>query len=127
MYGGGREGSFADAFHLKGYLGVTLLLTETSDLVRLVINSMKKDLEDSNEINNCLALQAIANLGGREMAESLANDVFKILMSRWVVVVDALTAQVGAKSTPQLAATRKHSQRRRRRCACCGSTESIPT
>lgn len=34
-----------------------------------------------NEINNCLALHAIANIGGREMAESLAVDVHRLLIS----------------------------------------------
>ncbi|KAI9282538.1 adaptin N terminal region-domain-containing protein [Sporodiniella umbellata] len=64
-----------------GYLAVTLLFHENSDLVRLVVNSIKKDLEDMNEINNCLALHAIANIGGREMAESLATDVHRLLIS----------------------------------------------
>ncbi|KAG1458136.1 hypothetical protein G6F56_006463 [Rhizopus delemar] len=64
-----------------GYLAVTLLFHENSDLVRLVVNSIKKDLEDMNEINNCLALHAIANIGGREMAESLAIDVHRLLIS----------------------------------------------
>jgi AP-2 complex subunit alpha len=64
-----------------GYLAVTLLLTENHDLVRLVINSMKKDLEDFHETFNCLALQGIANLGGREVAESLVLDVFKLFVS----------------------------------------------
>ncbi|CAO3631886.1 unnamed protein product [Cunninghamella blakesleeana] len=64
-----------------GYLAVTLLFHENSDLVRLVVNSTKKDLDDMNEINNCLALHAIANIGGREMAESLANDVHRLLIS----------------------------------------------
>ncbi|KAI9140452.1 adaptin N terminal region-domain-containing protein [Paraphysoderma sedebokerense] len=64
-----------------GYLAVTLLLTENSDMARLVVNSMKKDLEDLNEINNCLALHAIANIGGREMAEALGADVNKLLIS----------------------------------------------
>ncbi|TPX34582.1 hypothetical protein SmJEL517_g02852 [Synchytrium microbalum] len=64
-----------------GYLAVTLLLTENSDLLRMVVNSIRKDLEDLNEIFNCLALHAIANIGGREMAESLTNDVVKLLVS----------------------------------------------
>lgn len=34
-----------------------------------------------NEINNCLALHAIANIGGREMAESLGPDVHRLLIS----------------------------------------------
>ncbi|KAF9983404.1 hypothetical protein BGZ65_001832 [Modicella reniformis] len=64
-----------------GYLGITLLMHENSDLVRLVVNSIRKDLDDSNEIHNCLALHAIANIGGREMAESLAGDVHRLLVS----------------------------------------------
>jgi len=64
-----------------GYLAVTLLFHENSDLVRLVVNSIKKDLDDMNEINNCLALHAIANIGGREMAETLATDVHRLLIS----------------------------------------------
>ncbi|EKD01853.1 hypothetical protein A1Q2_03916 [Trichosporon asahii var. asahii CBS 8904] len=64
-----------------GYLAITLLMHENSDIVRLVINSIRKDLEDSNEINNCLALHAIANLGGREMAEALADSTFRAMIS----------------------------------------------
>jgi AP-2 complex subunit alpha len=65
----------------QGYLAVSLLINENDDLVRLIINSMRKDLEDINEINVCLALQAIADLGGKEIAESLAADVFKVFAS----------------------------------------------
>ncbi|CAG8554418.1 10103_t:CDS:2, partial [Acaulospora colombiana] len=43
---------------------------------------MRKDLEELNEIYNCLALHAIANIGGREMADSLANDVHRLLLSQ---------------------------------------------
>jgi AP-2 complex subunit alpha len=46
-----------------------------------VINSIRKDLDDRDEINNCLALHAIANIGGKEMAESLAEDVHRLLLS----------------------------------------------
>jgi hypothetical protein len=66
---------------LQGYLAITLLLHENSDLIRLVINSIRKDLDDRDEINNCLALHAIANIGGKEMAESLAEDVHRLLLS----------------------------------------------
>lgn len=54
---------------------------ENSDLVRLVTNSIRKDLDDINETNNCLALHAIANIGGKEMADSLAEDVHRLLIS----------------------------------------------
>ncbi|CAH7690085.1 adaptin N terminal region-domain-containing protein [Phakopsora pachyrhizi] len=64
-----------------GYLALTLLLHENSDLIRLVINSIRKDLDENNETNNCLALHAIANIGGREMSESLLSDVYSLLIS----------------------------------------------
>jgi AP-2 complex subunit alpha len=56
-------------------------MNEGSDMVRLVINSIGKDLEDHNEVNNCLALHAIANLGGKEMAEALSASVFRTMVS----------------------------------------------
>jgi AP-2 complex subunit alpha len=68
-------------FDSQGYLAVTLLLAEGDDLVRLVINSIRKDLEDRHEQFNSVALQAIANLGGQEVAESLAPDVYKLLIN----------------------------------------------
>ncbi|KZT30576.1 AP-2 complex subunit alpha [Neolentinus lepideus HHB14362 ss-1] len=64
-----------------GYLAVTLLMHENSDFLRLVVNSIRKDLDDNNEIHNCLALHAIANVGGKEMAEALAEDVHRLLIS----------------------------------------------
>ncbi|KAG5463445.1 MAG: adaptor-related protein complex 2, short form [Olpidium bornovanus] len=87
---------------------ITLLLTENHELVRLVVNSIRKDLEDLNEINNCLALHAIANIGAREMVESLAPDVYKMLISPYVsrrAKDEYLTA--AATSTPGVAAPTK--------------------
>ncbi|KAI9296519.1 Adaptor protein complex AP-2 alpha subunit [Neoconidiobolus thromboides FSU 785] len=63
-----------------GYLAITLMLNENSDLIRMVINNLKRDLEDYNEIFNCLALHAIANIGGRQMSEVLASDVHRLLL-----------------------------------------------
>jgi AP-2 complex subunit alpha len=65
----------------QGYLAVTLLMHENSDLLRLVVNSIKKDLAENSEITVCLALHAIANVGGREMADALAEDVHRLLIS----------------------------------------------
>ena len=42
------------------------------------------DLLDMNEINNCLALHAIATVGGREMGEALSPDVHRLLISPYV-------------------------------------------
>ncbi|RJE27391.1 Adaptin domain protein [Aspergillus sclerotialis] len=64
-----------------GYLAVTLFLHEQHELLHLVVNSIRKDLLDYNELNNCLALHAVANVGGREMGEALSNDVHRLLIS----------------------------------------------
>ncbi|KPI39730.1 AP-2 complex subunit alpha [Cyphellophora attinorum] len=64
-----------------GYLAVTLFLHEQHDLLHLVVNSIRKDLMDNNELNNCLALHAVANVGGREMGEALSADVHRLLIS----------------------------------------------
>ncbi len=69
----------------KGYLAVTLLMHENSDFLRLVVNSIRKDLDSNHEVDNCLALHAIANVGGSEMAEALAEDVHRLLISPYVV------------------------------------------
>lgn len=67
-----------------GYLAVTLFLHEQHELLHLVVNSIRKDLLDYNELNNCLALHAVANVGGREMGEALATDVHRLLISPYV-------------------------------------------
>ena len=66
---------------MQGYLAVTLLMHENSDFLRLVVNSIRKDLDANNEVDNCLALHAIANVGGSEMAEALVEDVHRLLIS----------------------------------------------
>ncbi|KAF2767165.1 Adaptor protein complex AP-2 alpha subunit [Teratosphaeria nubilosa] len=64
-----------------GYLAVTLFLHEQHELLHLVVNSIRKDLGDHNELNNCLALHAIANVGSKEMGEALCADVHRLLIS----------------------------------------------
>lgn len=64
-----------------GYLAVTLFLHEGHELLHLVVNSIRKDLMDQNELNNCLALHAIANVGSKEMGEALSTDVHRLLIS----------------------------------------------
>ncbi|KAL8947348.1 MAG: hypothetical protein Q9222_006360 [Ikaeria aurantiellina] len=64
-----------------GYLAVTLFLHEQHELLHLVVNSIRKDLASHNELHNCLALHAIANVGGREMGEALSDDVHSLLIS----------------------------------------------
>ncbi|KJZ75085.1 hypothetical protein HIM_05571 [Hirsutella minnesotensis 3608] len=64
-----------------GYLAMTLFLHEKHELLHLVVNSIRKDLLENNELFNCLALHAIANVGGREMGEALSSEVHRLLIS----------------------------------------------
>ena len=64
-----------------GYLGVTLFLHEKHTIFPLVVNSIRNDLLDNNELFNCLALHCIANLGGKEIADSLGIEVYRALVA----------------------------------------------
>ena len=64
-----------------GYLGLTLLLTEQTEVLTLVTNSLKMDLTNPNQFIQALSLVAIGNLATQDMARDLASDVDKILRS----------------------------------------------
>jgi len=64
-----------------GYVGVSLLLIEHTDMLRMCINTIRIDLKSRNEIFQCLALTCVANVGGPEFAESLVPDVQALLIS----------------------------------------------
>mmetsp|Transcript_14461 Transcript_14461/g.49746 ORF Transcript_14461/g.49746 Transcript_14461/m.49746 type:complete len:982 (-) Transcript_14461:286-3231(-) len=62
-----------------GYIVTSVLLNETHEFLRLVINSIRTDLISGVEPHQCLALACVANVGGVEMAEALTADVQKLL------------------------------------------------
>lgn len=64
-----------------GYLALTLLLTEQTEVLTLVTNSLKLDLTNSNQYIQALSLIAIGNLATQDMARDLASDVEKLLRS----------------------------------------------
>ena len=65
-----------------GYLFISVLMNSNNDLMRLIIQSIKNDLSSKNPIHVNLALQCIANTGiGREMAETFAPEIPKLLVS----------------------------------------------
>lgn len=74
---------------------MTLFLHEKHELLHLVVNSIRKDLLDHNELFNCLALHAIANVGGREMGEALSAEVHRLLISPYVAGRTLKTVALG--------------------------------
>lgn len=64
-----------------GYLACSLFFHEHHELMHLVVNSMRKDLLDDNELNTSLALHCIANIGGSVIGSALASDVHRLLIA----------------------------------------------
>ncbi|KFM77968.1 AP-2 complex subunit alpha-2, partial [Stegodyphus mimosarum] len=64
-----------------GYLFISVLMNANNELMRLIIQSIKNDLSSRNPIHVNLALQCIANIGSREMAETFGSEIPKLLVS----------------------------------------------
>ena len=64
-----------------GYLFVSVLIGETHDLLQLIIQAIRHDLESRNPIFNTLAMQCVANIASQDMAEQLGKDVAPLLVS----------------------------------------------
>lgn len=63
-----------------GYMAVALLVKPGDDLMGLVINSMRSDIIGHLHHGRTLALSAIANIAGDEVAESLITDVQRLFI-----------------------------------------------
>ncbi|KAF6203805.1 hypothetical protein GE061_002140 [Apolygus lucorum] len=64
-----------------GYLFISVLVNTNSELINLIIQSIKNDLASRNPIHVNLAMQCIANIGSKEMAEAFGYDIPKLLVS----------------------------------------------
>jgi AP-2 complex subunit alpha len=56
------------------------MLSESKEYSDAIISAIQRDITNSNEINCCLALHAIANIGSRQMVEQLSTDVHQLLV-----------------------------------------------
>lgn len=72
---------------LVGYMSVAVMLRNTDPQITLVVQAIKSDLASTQDPIQCLALCAIANIGGKELAEAVAGDVERILFSRSIFPV----------------------------------------
>lgn len=64
-----------------GYLGIMLLLDESQEVLTLVTNSLKNDMNHANMYAVGLALCTFANIASEEMSRDLANEIEKLLGS----------------------------------------------
>ncbi|GAA29663.2 AP-2 complex subunit alpha, partial [Clonorchis sinensis] len=72
---------FPPTDRFQGYLFISVLINEAHPLMNLVITRLKDDLSSRNPVFVNLALQCIANIGSREMAENFAQEIPKLLVS----------------------------------------------
>ncbi|KIY65086.1 gamma-adaptin [Cylindrobasidium torrendii FP15055 ss-10] len=88
-----------------GYLGIMLLLDENQEVLTLVTNSLKNDMNHSNMYAVGLALCTFANIASEEMSRDLANEVEKLLGSSntYIRKKAALCALRVVKKVPELA------------------------
>lgn len=62
-----------------GYMAVALMLKPGDKMMTLVVNSVRNDVTTPYLHSQCLALSLIANLGGHEFADTVAQDVAKLI------------------------------------------------
>ena len=66
---------------MQGYLAMSLLIDEHSELMQLAKAVIMRDLADMKEAYTCLGLHALANLSHTPLGAALADDVLKLLVS----------------------------------------------
>mmetsp|Transcript_1717 Transcript_1717/g.4033 ORF Transcript_1717/g.4033 Transcript_1717/m.4033 type:complete len:880 (-) Transcript_1717:72-2711(-) len=62
-----------------GYLGLSILVEESAEVLTLVTNSLSTDLEHRNQFIQGLALSALGNVSNKDMLRDLSNQVLKLL------------------------------------------------
>ncbi|KAK9241461.1 adaptin N terminal region-domain-containing protein [Lipomyces kononenkoae] len=65
-----------------GYLGTMLLLDENQEVLTLVTNSLKNDLNHPNQYVVALALCTLGNIASQEMARDLFTDIEKLVVTQ---------------------------------------------
>ena len=88
-----------------GYLALMLLLDERTDVLMLVTNSLKNDLEHDSQFVVGLSLTAVGNLATADMARTLSLDIARHLASNnpYVRKKAALATIIVLKRVPDLA------------------------
>ena len=106
-----------------GYLGIMLLLDENQELLTMVTNSLKNDMNHANMYIVGLALCTFANISSEEMSRDLSNEVEKLIGSSNVYIRKKVRCPLHAVVVPQLSPGSSD----RPPCVRCASSKKCPT
>jgi AP-1 complex subunit gamma-1 len=89
------------------YIALCLLLDERSEVLLLTANTIKKDLESSNQFNISIALNAIGEACTADMCRQLSSEVVKLMNNPnpFIKKKAALAATKIIKKCPDLTET----------------------
>jgi hypothetical protein len=104
-----------------GYMAFSLMMRPGDELMTLVVNSMRNDLIGQLVHGQTLALAAVSNIGGNDLAEALAGDVQRL------VVGTMETKQYNNVAISAEEEIRNKSLVSKKAYACCASTARTPT
>lgn len=88
-----------------GYMALSMMLRPGDELMTLVVNSMRNDIIGQIHHGQTLALAAVSNVGGTDLAEALSGDVQRLIVSNIESsgVAYGLTAEQDARNKTLLA------------------------
>lgn len=64
-----------------GYLALSLMIKPGDEMMTLIVNSMRNDIIGQLHHGQTLALAAVSNIGGNDLAEALASDIQRLIIS----------------------------------------------
>lgn len=64
-----------------GYMAFSMMFRPGDELMTLAVNSMRNDIVGHYNHGQTLALAAVSNIGGNDLAEALASDVQRLIIS----------------------------------------------
>jgi len=65
-----------------GYLFVSVVISDSHDMANMIAEAVGNDLRSTKELHVCLALNCIANMGGKVLAEKVMPQVKQLLAAK---------------------------------------------